>query len=52
MANKESTQSLKCSFCGKSQKQVIKLIEKPSPEEIKKIMEEKEKAEAANVPPK
>ena len=29
MANKESTQSLKCSFCGKSQKQVIKLIAGP-----------------------
>jgi len=29
MANKESTQALKCSFCGKSQKQVIKLIAGP-----------------------
>ena len=29
MANKESTQTLKCSFCGKSQKQVIKLIAGP-----------------------
>ena len=29
MANKDSSQALKCSFCGKSQKQVIKLIAGP-----------------------
>ena len=29
MGNKDSSQSLKCSFCGKSQKQVIKLIAGP-----------------------
>ncbi len=29
MTSKESSQSLKCSFCGKSQKQVIKLIAGP-----------------------
>ena len=29
MANKENNQALKCSFCGKSQKQVIKLIAGP-----------------------
>ena len=29
MANKDSSQVLKCSFCGKSQKQVIKLIAGP-----------------------
>ena len=29
MANKDSSQALKCSFCGKSQKQVIKLITGP-----------------------
>lgn len=31
--------------------QELKLIEKPSPEQIQKIMEEKQKAEASNVPP-
>ena len=29
MASKDSSQALKCSFCGKSQKQVIKLIAGP-----------------------
>ena len=29
MANKDSSEALKCSFCGKSQKQVIKLIAGP-----------------------
>ena len=29
MANKDTSQALKCSFCGKSQKQVIKLIAGP-----------------------
>lgn len=31
--------------------QELKLIEKPSPEQIQKMMEEKQKAEASNVPP-
>lgn len=32
--------------------QELKLIEKPTPEQIQKMMEEKQKAEASNVPPK